>query len=221
MVAGFWQLNRATAKQALLSAFAAGDREAPLTRPVADQRAEELRYRRLLLRGRYDSQHQILLDNMLQDGRPGYHVMTPLLRGGGKAVLVNRGWVPANALRTHLPDVPVDGRERRVRGRLNLLPRPGLRLANPPQAADAPWPRRLSFPTAGDITAQLGYPVHAYQLMMDPDEDDGYVRDWQPGILGPERHVGYAIQWFAFAIVLVIIYLVVNVRQRPPTRADA
>jgi surfeit locus 1 family protein len=30
---------------------------------------------------------------------------------------------------------------------------------------------------------------------------------------GPERNVGYAVQWFGLAVALLIIYLVVNTRK--------
>jgi cytochrome oxidase assembly protein ShyY1 len=95
-MAGFWQLGRAEEKQALFAAF---ERSAEgLTRydPVTDNETEQYLYQRFKLTGRYEPERQILLDNMMYDGRPGYHVLTPL-RIGATAVLVNRGWLRAES----------------------------------------------------------------------------------------------------------------------------
>lgn len=205
--AGFWQLDRASEKRALLARFDAGSAAAANPELVADAQAPARRYERLRLSGRYDASHQVLLDNLSFKGRPGYQVLTPLSTPGG-TVLVNRGWVPADGNRAVLPDIQVGGQVREVTGRIDWLPRPGIELttATPPQ--DTPWPRRLLFPTSQQISAQLGLPLRDYQLLLDPAAADGYVRDWHPGGLEPDRHVAYAVQWFGLALTVVVIYLV-------------
>jgi len=50
-------------------------------------------------------------------------------------------------------------------------------------------------------------------LLLDSEQQDGYVRDWNTLPFGPERNVGYAVQWFGLAVALLIIYLVVNTRK--------
>ena len=57
----------------------------------------------------------------------------------------------------------------------------------------------VQFPTAEELAAQLGEPVLEYQLLLDPGEPDGFVRDWQAPGLPPERHLAYAGQWWLFA----------------------
>ena len=209
--AGIWQLDRAEQKRRIFAAFEDADDQEIRNEPVNDQVVVEFRYQRFSVRGRYDGEHQILLDNMIANGRAGYHVLTPL-KNGGKAILINRGWIPANPDRSLLPAVPVDGNPRQVTGRLNLLPRPGVQLETLTPARDAAWPRRLLFPTVTELVEQLGYGIYDYQLLLNPDDPDGYVRDWKPALMGPERHLAYAIQWFSLAVTLLIIYLVVNWR---------
>ena len=212
--AGAWQLRRAGEKEALFTAFSAGTAAAFLQGPLPDDAAARSRYRRIALRGRYDPAHQILLDARVLNGRSGYEVLTPML-SGGTVVLVNRGWVPAPGRRADLPDVAVDAAEREVLGQIDLLPRAALR----PVAAEAPpeagWPRRLLFPTAAEIGAALGRPVHDYQVLLDPDQDDGYRRQWRPQLMGPEQHLGYAVQWFALAAALGVIYVALNLKRAP------
>ena len=205
--AGFWQLDRAGEKRELLARFDVGG-AAPASRQlVSDAQAPALHYERLRLTGRYDSNHQVLLDILSYQGRPGYQVLTPLSTPGG-TVLVNRGWVPADGNRTVLPDIQVGGQARELTGRIDWLPRPGIELTAATLPKNAPWPRRLLFPTSEQISAQLDLPLRNYQLLLDPAAADGYVRDWRPAGIGPDRHVAYAVQWFGLALTVIVIYLV-------------
>ena len=207
--AGLWQMDRAEQKRQLFAAFADGV-NAPVRRQlVADDAADTALYQRFSIRGRYDGEHQVLIDNMIFNGRSGYQILTPL-RTGNESVLVNRGWVPANPDRSILPDISVDDRPRQISGRLSRLPRPGLRLDAPEIAAEASWPRRLLFPRAPELIAQIGYTVYGYQLLLDAEIEDGFERDWSPQLMSPEKHLAYAIQWFLLALTLVVIFFIVN-----------
>lgn len=207
--AGFWQLDRGDQKRRLFSEFDSGTSAGLIETLVDEADTEQHRYRPFRVAGRYDTERQFLLDNMIYNGRPGYQVLTPLLRDGA-AVLINRGWLPADADRTVLPDIAVETAARTVTGLLAPLPRPGIRLEVAVPTDDTPWPRRQSYPTIDAIRAQLGYAVPDYQLLLKPGADDGFVRDWRPAVMSPEKHLSYAVQWFGFAITLCIIFVVVN-----------
>ena len=196
---GVWQLRRAEESRATLALFAAGVGETTLTTPprILDER---LRFRRLEVAGELVVAPQFLLDNMVHEGVAGYHVLTALrVLGRQERVLVNRGWIAAGADRNVLPDVAVSGGARRVAGRLERLPRPGIRLGAAASEAGGPAVV-LQYPTAADLAALLGEPVHDYQLLLDPGEPDGYRRQWQAPSLPPERHWSYAGQWLALAV---------------------
>lgn len=202
--AGFWQLDRAAEKRAILDRFALASDDDLLTTLVSDTDAEALRFRSFRLVGQYLADRQILLDNMTDGGRSGYQVLTPFRTATG-TVLVNRGWVPANADRSVLPAIDVGTAERTIVGRLNNFPAPGLRLAAPADSSDG-WPRRLLFPTAEQLRAALGVELPAYQLQLAAEQPDGYLRIWKAVDSGPEKHLGYAFQWFSFAGLAVIFY---------------
>lgn len=208
--AGFWQLERAAAKRELFAAFEQGGGEL-LRGPVADGDAEQYLYRRMTLTGRYAADRQILLDNMMHNGRPGYQVLTPL-RIGTTAVLINRGWLPADVDRSVMPEVRVAAKMRNVTGRLYRLPRPGYVLEPAALQPDAVWPRRLLYPTAAEIAGHLKFSVHNYQLLLDSTEADGYTREWRPALMPAEKHLAYAIQWFMMAGTIAIIYVVLTIR---------
>lgn len=196
----------------MFSEFDASGVAQALTEPVADEAVAESLFRPMRLSGRYDAEHQFLLDMMVHDGQVGYHVLTPLRRDG-VAVLVNRGWVAANADRTVIPELKVGAGNRDVSGMIAPLPRAGLQLDQTTADSATPWPRRLTFPSAADIRGQLNYRVAGYQVLLDPQEPDGFVRDWRPTVMGPGKHLSYAVQWFGLAAALVVIFVVVNLER--------
>ena len=211
---GYWQLGRAREKQAMFDAFMTGSQE---TVDATGLGFDELaRYQHVLLRGSYDATRQILLDNMPSvTGRPGYRVLTPLQRADGRGwVLVDRGWVPLGATREDVPDVAVEDRERVVSGILDVLPIPGLRVGPAATPGAGNWPRVLLFPTEADVESALGTDVAPRIILLDAGVPDGFERKWRPALgFGPERHLGYAIQWFAFALVAAVLFIALNLRR--------
>jgi cytochrome oxidase assembly protein ShyY1 len=197
---GNWQWRRATQSGAVAERFAATAAAPAAHELPSEPLAEAARFQRLEITGRFAPDRQILLDNIVHDEVAGYDVLTPLEpTDGGAWLLVNRGWVAAGPDRNALPTVAVDATERTIVGRVERLPRPGLRLGAPTGSSAGPWPLVLSYPTAESLTALLKAPVHDYQLLLDPSEPDGYMRDWRAPGLAPERHIMYAGQWWLFA----------------------
>jgi cytochrome oxidase assembly protein ShyY1 len=211
---GYWQLGRAQQKQALLDAFMSGRED---TVDATDLRLDALaRYQHVRLRGAYDPTRQVLLDNMPSaTGRPGYRVLTPLRRADGQGwVLVDRGWVPLGATRDDLPDVAVPARERELGGTLDVLPIPGVRVGTAQAPGATGWPRVMLFPTEADVESAFGVEVESRIILLDAGEPDGFERKWRPALgSGPERHLGYAVQWFAFALVTIILFVALNLRR--------
>src|SRR5262245_48101786 len=200
-----WQLGRAAEKRALAAEFAAEGSALPLTRALTGAP----RYQRVTARGHYDADHQFLLDNRMREGVAGVEVLTPLVQDDGSAVLVNRGWLPLPPDRRP-PEVPVSAGERRVSGRLDRLPRPGIELSSPPATG---WPRLVSYPKMPELAGMLRRELREEQLLLDASDPDGYAREWQPPGTGPERNFGYALQWFAFAATAVAIWIAIGLRR--------
>jgi surfeit locus 1 family protein len=164
-------------------------------------------WQRVRVTGRYVPERQILLDNMTHEGRAGFQVLTPLRRENGAALLVNRGWVPMGASRSDLPQIDVADDRRTVVGRVHTLPRPGLR-AGAAAPAEGPWPRVMSYPTIADVRDALRMEVDERVILLDPEQPDGYVRAWRPSTFPPERHLGYAVTWFALAATVLAAYVI-------------
>jgi surfeit locus 1 family protein len=203
---GIWQLGRADEKRAMARNFTAGGPAIDWPRLPVDAP----RYQRVRLRGYYDAGHQFLLDNMSHESVAGVQVLTPLVLDNGDAVLVNRGWLPFGATREDLPAVDVDGGKRTVVGRIDELPRPGIWLKGPEATG---WPRLVQYPAMAELSAALGRELAPRQVLLDPGVPDGYVRAWVVPGTSPDRHLGYAVQWFAFAALAAGIWFVLGFRK--------
>ena len=209
---GRWQWRRAHLHAAEHAAFERGAREAlalgskPLAAVPVDQRVS--------LTGTYDPAHQFLIDNMSYRDLDGYQVLTPLERPGGKVVLVNRGWVPFLGSRSVLPDIslktagPVT-----VSGRVGNLPTAGLASGRAPPPDHGPWPRVTSFPTIAQLSAVLKRPLAPRVILLDPQDPQGYVRDWRPPGIPAMQNFAYAFEWWCFALAAVVIWVVLSTQK--------
>jgi surfeit locus 1 family protein len=205
---GRWQLHRAEEKRALFDSFAAGTASTTL---IDIHTAKVPRYQRVEAQGHYDGEHQVLIDNMVEAGRAGYFVITPFALEGGGWVLINRGWIPLGRSRAVLPAIAVGSGARRIRGRADNLPSPGIRMSSTP--LNPPYPVVASFPQSAQLDQLLekgAWTRAADLVLLDPQESDGYVRNWAAPGFPPMRHIGYALQWFALALALFAIYVATN-----------
>ena len=224
---GAWQLDRAAQK---VAAHEARQRQAgapPLTPtelPRTAQQAREVEHRPVALSGRWLPAHTVFLDNRPMAGRTGFFVLTPLMLepdsgpGSGpgvgpstpRVVLVQRGWWPRDArerARVAAP-APATGMVR-VTGRLALSASHLLELA--PDAA-GPIRQNLDLDAFARETGLVLWPWVLVQLEPAGEAgaapvDDGLLRQWPEPSADVHKHYGYAFQWFALAILLIVLLL--------------
>jgi surfeit locus 1 family protein len=212
MSLGFWQLDRAAQKRTLLAAYDGGGDDTVVQIDAHSGALAGMQYRFASANGRYDPAHQFLLDNRTHQGVAGYQVLSVLrLADGEKGLLVNRGWIPLGASREHLPELPLNDDWRQVVGRIKHPSSAGFRLGE--EQPRNRWPYRIQFLDLERLAGELGYPLLPLVLLLNPDQTDGFVREWNPLTFGPERNVGYAVQWFGLAAALLVIYIFVNLKQ--------
>jgi surfeit locus 1 family protein len=209
---GLWQWHRWVASDAAWARFARG---ADAVQPLGARAPDQLPlFQRVSVAGRLDGRHQFLLDNRSYRGRPGYEVLTPLAREGSAALLIDRGWVPFTGSRARLPEVGIEGEPTvTLSGRIADLPSAGLAGGRAAPGSADPWPKVTSFPDIGELAQALGAPLAPRIVLLDPDATYGFVRDWQPPGVSPLRHLSYAIQWWCFAALAVIVWAVMSARR--------
>jgi surfeit locus 1 family protein len=205
---GQWQTRRAATKLALQEAVERGLQAPPIVVGQAAVSAAEASGRRIVAHGEYDPARGILLDNRVLRGRPGYEVVTPLrLAGGERLLLVNRGWVAAGRTRDELPAVPTPVGPVTVQGVAVVPPQKVFELGD-----DAPG-RRWQHLLLDRYATWAGAELEPFVVQQTNDAADGLVRDWPRPDLGVDKHRAYALQWYAFALLTVILYVVLNFRR--------
>ena len=207
---GFWQLDRAKQKQHLLDLQAERMKLPAVNISTINLTDKNLRYLPVKIDGLLDNEHQILIDNQVMHGQAGYLVLTPVLLPDKQAILLNRGWVPLGNDRSVLPDVKIPLTRVAVVGKLDHFPSVGIMLKGADELT-AGWPAVTQVVDVNKIAKRLGYSVMPYQVLLNASENNGYDRHWQPMRMGPEKHHGYAFQWFALASVWVVLYFVLTI----------
>jgi surfeit locus 1 family protein len=144
-----------------------------------------------------------MIDNRIQDGRAGFHVLTPLALDDGRAVLVDRGWIAAGAGGTRVPEVATPTGRAAVSGRVSLPPRRYVEWRGEVVAGKI-W-QNLDPARIGQATGLALLPIVIEQGEGAPS--DGLVRRWPAPDIGVEMHRGYMLQWYAFAALAAALWI--------------
>ncbi|MCS5515118.1 SURF1 family protein [Pseudomonas qingdaonensis] len=200
--AGLLAVGARRRKRELLATCAERRVAAPLASEQLAQ-ASDPAYRRVHLYGRFDRTHSVLLDNRLRDGQAGVELLQPFHdQASGLWLLVNRGWLPWPDRRGRCSSAP---RDTACPAGLGLCGA-GQHLPVARRPARGRWPHLLTAVDAAQLWPQLGREGFAHELRLEPGPAS-YRLDWPVVAMGPEKHLGYAVQWFALAAALVALYL--------------
>lgn len=196
---GVWQLHRLGERRAFNAQFEHRLAASPAPLDSIPGDTALAKYRRVRVHGTFDYDHQFVITGRSRQGAPGVFIITPLRPdSGGRAVLVNRGWVYSPDASSINSSLWLEPERTTVEGFIQPLP---ARTSGGSQSASNPraW-RELDYARA---TAELPYPIAPYTIIelamgsrpvgaptrMDlPEMDDG-------------PHLSYAIQWFTFAAI--------------------
>jgi len=209
VTAGMWQRDRMEQKLLLRAQVDAATARAPEVLPETGEWTS-WRFRPVVATGTFDAARQILLDNKVHDGRPGYHVVTPLVLADGRVVLVNRGWIAGGASRAELPVVPPPGGMVSVHGRINAPAAAYVELQHD-TIAGAVW-QNLDLERYTQTTGLRVLPIIVEQTAPLTGTDT-LVRDWPAPDLGVDRHRIYMVQWFLFAAMAAGLWLYFALRK--------
>lgn len=210
---GFWQLDRAEEKRGLIEQFKQQNKLGPLLIKDNLDLTEKLNYRTAQIVGNYNLKKQIFIDNKIYQGKTGVHVMTPFkLKNSEYSILVNRGWVPMVIDRSVLPEVKTPSHNLTLLGKIKTLGKKPFMVGSEFQSNQG-WPALMQWINFNDIETKSGLKLLPYIFLLDEKEQSGYVRNWKPVVMRPEKSTSYAVQWFTLALALVIIYIVVNLKE--------
>ena len=206
---GNWQLSRADEKDARQLQLDELAKQPVVSVPTTAITLEDLLYREVEVYGTYVADETIYLDNRTHNGVAGYHIITPLrIENSGMYVLINRGWLAMGKSREILPIVPV------VEGQVNIT---GV-VVPPTQRALELSDQIVSGAVWSTLyidryQEQTGLTLQPILIQQQDEIDDGLIREWVRLDSGSSKNLGYAFQWYSFAVLTVIIFLVLNVKR--------
>lgn len=213
---GFWQLSRAEEKRALTELFEAR-REAPPVDVSALLAEPDMAYRRVHIQGRFDPEHSLLLDSRTRNGQVGVELLQPFFdEPSERWLLVNRGW-----------QAWPDRRSRPVfstpEGKVSLYAWIQVPLGKPlrlqQERIDAGWPRLITHVEPGRLWSQLQREGLAYEARLEPGPA-ALQADWPVVSMAPEKHLGYAVQWFGLAIALLCLFVYLGIHNARENNND-
>jgi surfeit locus 1 family protein len=189
---GTWQMERRAEKHAQLAVLAERRALEPLT-ALPDAVGQEMEHRRVRLEGRFLPGKEVRLYGRSRNGVPGVEIVTPLALADGRAVLVNRGWVAANA--------PAAGMSEDValEGEISLGERPGFYTP-----ANQPGKGQWYYADIAAIAEHGGVAALPFLVVARTPTGTAVPRE---AALPPDNHLQYALTWYSLAGILVIIYV--------------
>ncbi|MCU7924078.1 MAG: SURF1 family protein [Candidatus Thiodiazotropha sp. (ex Dulcina madagascariensis)] len=214
---GIWQLDRAEQKRSLGSSLEMRRKLPALSLNTMLPDKGRLEFRHVEAMGNFLSDKTILIENRKHLGKTGYHVVTPIqLSENGGILLVNRGWIPRERIDNDatLP-TPVDTVT--IRGQITIPQAPAIELGRTASAVEGTprWP----YLTLDSFTAWSGLEILPFAILQSPDDSHGFVRRWPHPRVSDMMHIGYAIQWFAFALITLLVWLRLSM-QTPPENGE-
>jgi surfeit locus 1 family protein len=210
---GTWQLHRSREKEQILSSLEQKLEAAPVSLQLLSKDPKQRQYQPIEFQGVFLNNKQFLLDNRIHKGKVGYEVITPVkVKGTKDLILLNRGWIPATHDRRVLPKLRSVFGLQKIHGIIRMPLAKGLVLKTE-DLTDAKWPIRIQQLNFKLMAALLSKPVYPFVVLLDKNTQNGYVREWKFINMKPAKHIGYAVQWFAFALVLLIIYFALTIQR--------
>jgi surfeit locus 1 family protein len=219
---GIWQLDRLAQRHALNNSIDARMAQPAVALDGGAIDPEALEYRQVEARGVYDPAQEIVLRNRAFEGAPGVHVLTPLRINGSKAaVLVDRGWIPLEQSAPEARNIfaPPQG-EVVIKGVARRSQEDTGGPQDPPLSPDRPRLDAWFRVDTTRIEQQTGYPLLPLFVEQQPAPGDSDLpRRVATTDLGEGPHLSYAIQWFAFAVTLLVGYVAFTYQQARRTQA--
>jgi surfeit locus 1 family protein len=220
---GNWQSTRAEYKieqQRLLDeALAAPPKNfIELANDRAADKGTTYRYRSVSLTGEFDREKLFFVDNKIQEGKAGYGVLQ-LMRASTndakKYVLVDRGWLAANNDRSKLPQLETP------KGIVDIVGRVNLPVSRNPGTADNnandarinnASDSRLNYVNIDELAKRLNLALEPY--VIEQTQGAGFLNTPRAApAVNYQKNRAYQMQWYAFAALAVVLFLVLSFRK--------
>ncbi|KTD75519.1 SURF1 family protein [Legionella waltersii] len=210
---GFWQIHRAHEKQQMIITQENMLQQKPVV--WGSDRDLPKQYQSVQITGSYLPQ-LFLLDNQHHQHQFGYQVISPLLLQNGGVVLIDRGWVPGDVSRKNFPQVEIPKDSQRVEG-IAYFPSKKQWVLGAGIENKGSHLYILELLDAKIVKQVLQKKVYPFIIRLNRNAPYGFIREWKIVSMPPERHIAYAVQWFAMALVILILFIALNLKKYAKT----
>jgi len=208
---GFWQVERLFWKRDLIAQRQAAVSAAVVPAPRDLEEARGMEFRHVTDEGVFLHDKEIFLGATSEGGRQGYQVLTPLREPGGRAVFVNRGFIPADLKDPAKRSAGQIASTVRVQGFLRRPPSGRPSWVLPDNRADLNYWFWVDLP-AMSAAAQLDRVAPFYIDADATPNPGGWPKGGVTRLELPNDHLQYAITWFSLAVALAVIYVLFHRR---------
>jgi len=217
IVLGFWQIDRADQKNVLNSNYTDRQQEAIIVldkNNVIDEKSSLL-WRKVEFEGSFINKQNIILDNQIFNQIAGFNIITPFkIKGSDSLVLVNRGWHPNLKNRETLPIINEISDERILQGHIASFPVSGIKLGKNNIETLNSQIFRFQRLDAAELNYFFSAKIMPYMIYLDPIIDKELYGNFKLPAPDSQKNYGYAFQWFAFAITLLIIFIRLSMKRK-------
>ena len=202
---GFWQLDRASEKRDLESRWLEQQAQPVLDVFKLNEKSDKEAFRRVRVTGRFLLEKYWLQENQVNNGSLGYQVVMLFKTQSNQYLAVDRGWVSGSPLRDFIPEINTPEKEISLSGML-VIPSDS-KLIRESEISVKRWPHKILEIDLDVMASQYGKRIFHKLLRLDADSQGALVVNWKPINMAPEKHLGYAFQWFALSFALVVLYV--------------
>ena len=217
IVLGFWQIDRADQKNVLNSNYTDRQQEAIIVldkNNVIDEKSSLL-WRKVEFKGSFINKQNIILDNQIFNQIAGFNIITPFkIKGSDSLVLINRGWHPNLKNRETLPIINEISDERILQGHIASFPVSGIKLGKNNIETLNSQIFRFQRLDAAELNYFFSAKMMPYMIYLDPIIDKELYGNFKLPAPDSQKNYGYAFQWFAFAITLLIIFIRLSMKRK-------
>lgn len=215
---GLWQYGKAQKQQLRQTTYLKSDQQPAAMFPIDlaqlnPANIADWQYKKVSISGEYDTRYQFLLDNQVHQTRAGYHVITPLkVAGATQYVLVNRGWLPANAVHTEVPVFETPNGLQEVVGQV-WVPSDRYFTLEASDAQPTAFKKVWQYIDLKKYQQTVPFKVSPLLIKLDANSDaGGFARAWTVSFKRIATHMSYAYQWFGFAVATFLIFIYMSMQ---------
>ncbi|WP_292807674.1 SURF1 family protein [Methylotenera sp.] len=215
---GLWQYNKAELRKQIQSSYTASQDSDALVLPNNLSDPDAWKYKKVKVKGQYETKYQILLDNQVENNIAGFHVITPLkLDGTHQYVLINRGWVAGGNHHTETPNIVTPNQMQEIIGSVWVPSKKIFTLES--DSEKNRWSTVWQHMDMDRYQKNVPLQVLPLLIKLDPKSNaGGFVRNWQLPASKIATNMGYAYQWFGFTIASILIFLFTSIKKANNTK---